>query len=267
MITPATSCVIKSGWNENNCLAGKANSIQFGVRILLIAATLWVAVAPGAGQQDSSKTSDTNAELQRVIAQMDRTAANFNTTQAKFVWTQYTAVINDISDTQKGTVYFRRTGKEVEMAADITDPPPAKYVLYTGSKVQVYQSKIDQVTQYDTGKDRAVLESFLVLGFGGSGQDMLKSFDVNYLGTERVGEIDTALLNLVPKSEKARNTFNHIWLWIDSARGVSLRQKLFAPDGDYRLADYSDIRLHEKIPDSTFRLKTTGKTRFLSPKG
>ena len=197
---------------------------------------------------------------------MDHTASNFHTTQARFVWTQYTAVINDISDTQKGTVYFRRSGKEVEMAAEIIDPPPAKYVLYTGSKVQVYQTRIDQVTQYDTGKDRAVLESFLVLGFGASGQDMLKSFDVSYLGVERVNGIDAAKLNLVPKSEKARNTFNHIWLWIDPARGVSLRQQLFAPDGDYRLADYSEIRLNEKIPDSAFKLKTTSKTKFLSPK-
>jgi outer membrane lipoprotein-sorting protein len=234
----------------------------------LIAAPMCVAGVPATRLQSSSHPadSDTKSQLQSVIAQMDRTAANFRTTQARFVWTQYTAVINDISDTQKGTVYFRRSGKEVEMAADITDPPPTKQVLYAGSKVQVYQPKIDQVTQYDTGKDRAVLESFLVLGFGGSGQDMLKSFDVTYLGVERVNDIETAKLNLVPKSEKARNTFNHIWLWIDPARGVSVRQQLFAPDGDYRLADYSDIRLNEKIPDSAFRLKTTGKTKFLSPK-
>ncbi len=198
---------------------------------------------------------------------MDRTAANFHTTQSNFVWTQYTAVVNDITDTQKGTVYFRRNGKQVEMAADITDPAPPKYVLFTGDKVQVYQPKIDQVTQYETGKDRDAFESFLVLGFGGSGQEMLKSFDVSYLGSENIAGVDTAKLDLVPKSEKARNTFNHIWVWIDPARGVSLRQKLFAPGGDYRWADYSDIRLNQKIPDSVFKLKTTGKTRIVSPKG
>ncbi|HXZ32774.1 MAG TPA: outer membrane lipoprotein carrier protein LolA [Terriglobales bacterium] len=198
---------------------------------------------------------------------MDRTAANFRTTQANFVWIQYNSAVNDITDTQKGTVYFRRAGKEVEMAADINDPPPPKYVLYSGSKVQVYQPKIDRVTQYDTGKDRAAFESFLVLGFGGSGQEMLKSFDVSYLNTENVGGIETAKLELVPKSEKARNTFNRIWLWIDPNRGVSVQQKLFAPYGDYRLADYSDIKLNEKIPDSIFKLRTTGKTKFLSPKG
>jgi len=204
--------------------------------------------------------------LQQVLEQMDRTAANFHTTQANFVWTQYTKIVDD-TDTQKGMVFFRRSGSQVEMAADIADPQPSKYVLFTDSKVQVYQTKIDQVTEYNAGKDRAAFESFLVLGFGGSGQDMLKSFDVTYSGTEKVDGIDTAKLTLVPKAEKIRNTFDHIWLWIDPARGVSLRQQLFAPGGDYRLATYSDIRLNEKIPDNTFKLKTTGKTKFLSPKG
>jgi outer membrane lipoprotein-sorting protein len=210
---------------------------------------------------------DAKAELAKVVAQMDRTAANFHTTQANFVWQMYTKVIDDISDTEKGTVYFRRNGNQVEMAADVRDPSPPKYVLFTGSKVQVYQPKIEQVTQYDTGKDRAAFESFLVLGFGGSGQDMMKSFDVTYLNDEKISNVNTIKLNLVPKSEKARNNFNHIWLWIDPERGVSVRQQLFEPDGDYRLADYSDIRLNQKIPDGVFKLNTTNKTKFLSPKG
>ena len=209
---------------------------------------------------------DAKAELQRVIGQMDRTAGGFHSTQANFVWQQYTKVVDE-TDIQKGAVYFRRNGNQVEMAADITDPQPPKYVLFTGSKVQVYEPKIDQVTEYNTGKDRAAIEGFLVLGFGGSGQDMLKSYDVAYLGTEKVDNVDTAKLDLVPKSQKARNIFDHIWLWIDLDRGVSIRQQLFQPGGDYRLANYSDIRLNQKIPDSAFQLKTTGATKFFSPKG
>jgi len=215
----------------------------------------------------SEPAPDASGELSRVVAQMDRTAADFHTTQANFVWQQYTKVIDEVSDTQKGTVYFRRSGQNVEMAADVNDPSPPKYVLFTGNKVEMYQPKINQVTQYNTGKDRGAFESFLVLGFGGSGQDMLKAFEVTYLGSEKVTDIDTVKLNLVPKSEKARGTFNHIWLWVDPARGVSLRQQLFEPDGDYRLADYSDVQLNQKIPDSVFKLKTNSKTKFLSPKG
>lgn len=215
----------------------------------------------------SQSAPDANAELSRVVAQMDRTAASFRSTQANFVWQTYTKVIDDMTETEKGTIYFRRSGHEVEMAADVNQPSPPKYLLFSGNKVQMYQPKINQVTQYNTGKDRATYEGFLVLGFGGSGQDMLKSFDVTYVGKEKVGDVDTVKLNLVPKSDKARNTFSHIWLWIDPARGVSLRQQLFEPDGDYRLADYSDIQLNQKIPDSAFKLKTDSNTKFLSPKG
>ena len=48
---------------------------------------------------------------------------------------------------------------------------------------------------------------------------------------------------------------------------VSVQQQLFEPSGDYRLAKYSDIQLNQKIPDSEFKLKTTGKTKFVSPQG
>ena len=234
--------------------------------VVVLTVTAGAAPAPPASPQ-TTPSADAKAELQRIVKQMDLTAGNFRTTQADFVWTQYTKVVDDATDVQKGTVYFRRSGNQVEMAADIRDPVPPKYLLFTGSKVQVYQPKIDQVTEYDTGKDRTAFEGMLVLGFGGSGDDMLKSFDVTYLGAEKVGNVETAKLDLVPKSEKVRRTFNHIWLWIDPARGVSVRQQLFTPDGDYRLAAYSDIRLNEKIQDNVFKLKITAKTKYLSPKG
>ena len=251
MIARGTSFPIGSGHSArpNRCGSWKAFAGLCPL-LLLFTCAAWAQETP----------------LQRVVEQLDRTAANFHTTQADFVWIQYTKIVDD-TDTQKGSVFFRRSGNQVEMAADISNPEPAKYVLFTDSKIQVYQSKIDQVTEYNAGKDRAAFESFLVLGFGGSGQDMLKSFDVTYGGSEKVDGIETSKLVLIPKSEKIRNTFDHIWLWIDPARGVSLRQQLFAPGGDYRLASYSDIRLNEKIPDGTFKLKTTGKTKFLSPKG
>lgn len=244
----------KSGSNDSRALRPPER-----LRMGLIAFAVHILVTHAAWSQPTP--------LQQVVEQMDRTAASFHTTQASFEWKQWTAVINDFTDTQKGKVYFRRSGSQIEMFADISDPAPPKYVLFTGSKVQMYQPKIDQVTEYDTGKDRATFESFLVLGFGGSGQDMLKNFDVTYVGTEKLDGADTAKLDLVPKSQKARNTFNHIILWIDPARGVSVRQQLFAPGGDYRLATYSQIQLNEKISDSLFKLKTDSKTKFLSPKG
>ncbi len=213
----------------------------------------------------ASAQTPNSDELQRVLSQMDQTAASFRAAQAAFVWDQYTKIVDD-HDIQKGTVYFRRAGNEIQMAADIREPA-LKYVVFTEGKVQFYQPSMDQVTTFNTSKDRAAVESFLVLGFGGSGKDMLKSFDVKYLGAEKLNGIDTAKLELVPKSVKGRNMFDHIWMWVDISRGVSVQQQLFNPSGDYRLAKYSDIQLNQKIPDSVFKLKTTSKTKFVSPQG
>jgi len=209
--------------------------------------------------------SQSDPNLEKVLSQMDAAAASFHTTQANFVWEQYWKVVND-KDSQKGTVYYRRSGKEIQMMADITDPP--KSVLFANGKVQFYEPKVKRVTSYEAGKNREAMESFLVLGFGGGGHDMLKSFDVKYLSAENVDGVNAAKLELTPKSDRIRNIFARIWLWIDPARGISVQQQLFEPSGDYRLAKYFDIQLNQKIPDSAFKLKTSGDTTYVSaPKG
>jgi outer membrane lipoprotein-sorting protein len=208
--------------------------------------------------------SPPDAALEKVLGQMDSAAEKFHTTEASVVWDQYQKVVDEHEE-QKGKVYFRRSANEIQMAADITEPDQ-KYVLFNGSKIQVYQPKIDQVTAYNTGKNREEFESFLVLGFGGRGHDMLKSFDVKYLGNEAVEGTDAAKLDLVPKTASVRNNVAHIVLWIDPARGISVQQQFFfGNSGDFRLARYSGIKVNEKIPDSVFKLKTTSKTKFISP--
>src|SRR5208282_5447267 len=210
-------------------------------------------------------------ELEHVLAQMDLAAKNFRTTEASVVWDQYQKVVNE-TETEKGKIYFRREGGEIQMAADFFEPDK-KYVIYSGGKVQVYQPKIDQVNEYNPGKNRADVDSFLVLGFGGGGHDLLKSYEVKFVGLETVNGVAAEKLDLIPKSERFRNNIARILLWIDPALGISVQQKLFEPDtkggsdGDYRLAKYSGIKINQKLPENVFKLNTTRKTRFVSPQG
>jgi outer membrane lipoprotein-sorting protein len=214
---------------------------------------------------EAPQAASSSADLEKVLNQMDAVAAGFKTAEADFVWDQYTKVVNE-TDTQSGKVYFRRSSKEIEMAADIAQPAP-KYVLYQNSTVRVYEPRIDQVTLYKTGKNRAEVESFLVLGFGGRGHDLERSFEVSFQGYEQAGGVRAAKLNLVPKTVKGKNIFDHIILWIDPARGISVQQQFFEPQGDYRLAKYSNIKLNQNIPGDVFKLKTTGRTRVINPQG
>ncbi len=204
-----------------------------------------------------------SGDLEKVLDQMDDAAKKFRTTQANFTWTQYNEVVSAVTDTQKGKIYFRRAGKEIQMAADITAPDP-KQVIFSEGKIQVYQPHIDEVNIYDASAHREEFESFLVLGFGGGGHDMEKAFEVKYEGAEKIDGVETAKLDLVPKAGKIKQNFAHILLWIDASQGISIQQQLFETSGDYRLAKYSEIQVNQKIADSAFKLKSSGKSKTLT---
>jgi outer membrane lipoprotein-sorting protein len=218
--------------------------------------------------------SDAGA-LDTTLKKMDATAANFRAVQADFEWDRYEKVIDEVDDVQKGTVYYRRNGKDkdIEVKIDVKTAGPSaselkpepKFVLVNEGKIQMYQPKPDTLTVYDLGKNAADFESYLAIGFGSSGQDLVKAFDVTYAGSEPIGGVTTAKLHLIPKSERVRNNFKEIFLWIDLDRGISVQQQFFEPQGDNRLAKYSDIQLKEKLSDDIFRLKTTSKTQTVSP--
>jgi outer membrane lipoprotein-sorting protein len=219
---------------------------------------VWLIVLTSFAQTDTAKLDD-------VLKKIDAAAANFQTAQANFVWEQYQKVVDE-TDTQSGTVYYRRTGDSIEMMAEVKQPD-RKWVLYKNGQLQIYQPNIDQVMEYSAGANRNELESYLVLGFGGSGQDLKKSFDITYGGEEAIDGKPTTKLQLVPKSEKVRANFPSIVLWIDLSRGVSLQQKFMQSQGDSRTAKYSEIKIPAKIGNDVFQLKTDKKTQFVSPRG
>lgn len=203
--------------------------------------------------------------LESVLNSMDRAAANFHTVQCDFTADMYQKVVDE-HDFQKGTMYFRKQGDSTDMAADIT-APDKKYVVFTNGVVSYYQPTIDQVTEYNAGKNKSEVESYLVLGFGGGGHALQNSYDIQDGGTEQVQGVNATKLVLTPKSQRMHNMFQTITLWIDPARGIPVQQRFDEPSGDYRITKYSNIQINQKIPSNAFRLKTTGHTKIVRPNG
>jgi len=236
-----------------------ALAMSFAAQAQIAAASQETTKAQPAAKDGNSKPGS----LDQVLHSMDENAAKFHSAQADFTWTPYNAVIGDNEAPDKGRIYFRRQGNEIDMAA-IIQPPDDRQIIFSGGKVQVFQPKTKILDVYDTSAHKDEAETFLVLGFGSSGQDLRKSFDIKYLGDEKIGNVQTAKLELTPLSDKIKKTFPQIDLWIDPQRGVSLRQKLLQTGGDYRMADYSNIRLNDKVPDSAFKIKSSGPTKTVN---
>jgi outer membrane lipoprotein-sorting protein len=234
-------------------------------------ALAWAFLAFGAAPHQAPATPTLDA----VLKKMDQVAARFTSAQAEFEWDRYEKVIDEVDDVQTGVIYYRHSGSSIEMMADIRKDGPSanelkaqpKYVLFSDNKIQMYQPGPNQVTVYNLGKNNSEYETYLVLGFGASGQDLMKQFDVTDLGPKTVQGVSTDELQLTPKSEKVRNNFKQIFLWIDLDRGISVQQQLVTPQDDYRLAKYSNIKLNEPIKNDVFQLKTNKKTQTSTPQG
>ncbi len=141
-----------------------------------------------------------SADLQKVISQLDAAAAKFVSAQADFTWDQLQSVVDE-HDVQTGTIYYeRRTGGTLVAASlkqeNGKDAP--KTVIFDGGEANFYEPTIKQLTVIRAGANRSQWESFLTLGFGGSGSELEKNWKVSLLGTEPMDGISVAKLDLLP---------------------------------------------------------------------
>jgi outer membrane lipoprotein-sorting protein len=216
----------------------------------------------GCGGQQTAPAAP-SGDLETVLAKMNQSASTFKSAQGDFEFQSYQKLTDD-TDTQKGRIYFRRTKNGVDAAFEIAGPAP-KQVVYKDGKLQIFEKKINQVTERQVGKNKSDVEAFLSLGFGASGDELQRDYAVRMDGWETVDGAKTAKLDLTPKKEKVLQTYNKIILWIDPQRDVLLKQQFFEHSGDYRLAHYTNLKLNDKIPDDVFRLKTNGNTKTIKP--
>lgn len=197
-----------------------------------------------------------SGDLQKVISQLNAAAAKFVSAQASFVWDQYQVVVQD-HDRQSGTIYYERKKGATRTAAYFTEEngkDAHKTMVYDNGEVNFYQPEIKQITIMRAGANKGQWESFLTLGFGGSGSDLEANWNVTLQGTETIDVVSVAKLDLVPKEQKVLDMFSHVTIWVDPIRGVSLKQIFYEPSGDNRTATYKNIRYNEPIKADIFRI-------------
>ena len=211
------------------------------------------ATTPGPAQSPISEPKSAGGDLNTVLQQMDEASTHFKAAQAEVELVQYTAVVKE-KDVQTGHIFFRRKGRDTEVALLIQNPHP-KQAVVKDDKVTFYDPRTKQVTERALGDNKQDVEAVMNLGFGGGGRDLLAEYDVTMAGWENVDNVRTAKLELVAKSERLRRLFSKLVLWIDPKRDVALRQQRFEASGDYQLTHYTNIKMSSNIPDDKFAVK------------
>jgi outer membrane lipoprotein-sorting protein len=196
------------------------------------------------------------------MAQMDDVAKDFHSLSADVELTKVTVVVNDHS-TETGTILVR--ADKMLLALKAPDP---KTILRTGDMIYIYTPGLKRVEEYNLGKNRELLDQFLLLGFGTSGKELRKGYVVTVIKEDRLEDRKTVELELTPKSDAVRNQVSKIELWLDESNWLPVQQQFFETgSGDYSIVKYSKVVRNPAIGDAQFKPHWPKGTEKIKPQG
>ena len=198
-----------------------------------------------------------------VLGMMGRSAQDFHSLSADVEHIKYTEVVKDTS-VESGHFYVRRDEK---MRIEILKPDQ-RTILRTGDQLFVYTPKINRVEEYDLGKNRQMVDQYVLLGFGTKPENMRKSYDIAVKGEEDLDQKKTVVLELTPKAESVAKQISKIQMWVDEASWLPIQQKFFETgSGDYFLFHYKNLMKNLKLGDVKFKPDWPKGTQKIKPHG
>lgn len=208
-----------------------------------------------------------NSDLDKVLQQMNAASAKFQNAQADIEMQQFQAVVRE-TDTQKGTIAFQRTGKQTLVALHIQQEdgkPVPKDFVFRDNKLKLYEPLAKRLTIFSAGPDQSqMIESYFTLGFGASGDDLQKNWDITYQGIEPLDNVQTVKLDLKPKQDSVKKTVTHVTIWMDPTRSIALKQLVVQSSGDSRTVIFTNIRYNQSVKKDVFEIKTASGTEKIT---
>ena len=185
-----------------------------------------------------------------VLAKLDQSSSKFTSMTAGLTRLTYTKVIDDKS-IEQGQIALKKVGpRDIQVLINFEKPDP-RTVSFRGRKAEILYPKLKTVQEIDLGKRTDLIDQFLLVGFGTSGQELQSNYTVKYVGEENVAGQKAHRMQLTPRKEKIQA----MELWIADSGGYPLQQKFVQPSGDYYVFTYQDVKLNPQLGDEAFKLK------------
>jgi outer membrane lipoprotein-sorting protein len=223
-----------------------------------ICATLWFA----SGILTVGTQNHTVWTLEGVLRQMDVEAKAFHSLSADIERTKVTVVVNDRS-IEAGSILVRDDKMLLDFKA-----PNARTILRTGDNLYIYTPGLNRVEEYNLGKNRALVDQFLLLGFGTESKELQKGYLVTLLKEDKLDDKKTIELELTPKSQAVRNQIAKIQIWLDESSWLPVQQQFSeSGSGDYSIVHYTKVVRNPGLPDSKFKPRWPKGTEKIKPQG
>lgn len=193
--------------------------------------------------------------LDQVLARMDRAAKDFKGMTAQVTYVQHTEVLNE-NDQETGTITMKKVHSgELDGLVDFTSPD-RKSFAFDKRTAREYLPKLKTVQVFDLKKHAEQIDQLIMIGFGTSGSELAKDYDMTVLGTEPWQGQQTVHLQLIPKSAEVKQYVQKLELWVPAQGDPSpVHERIFEPSGDYRLVTYSGLKINPPLPADALKLK------------
>ena len=189
--------------------------------------------------------------LPQILSRMDAAAQNFQSMTADMKQLTHTEIIDE-NDVQIGTVRLKKVRNSVIGYVNFTQPP--KVIAFQDKKVEVYYPNTKVVEEYEVGGYSEQLNQFLLLGFGTSGRELQRNYEIRMIGPDTVAGRATTHIVLTPKSAKALEYMKKAELWIADDASYPVQEKIWKNADDYVLVNYSNVTLNAPLSDKDFAL-------------
>src|SRR5579883_1429846 len=228
--------------------------------------TVVVLFALMAGAAAGAPPADTQ-ELHSLMARMDKAASEFKAMTAQVSYVTHTDVLNE-DNTETGTAMMEKVQPgEVKGRVDFVTPDP-HIITFERRHVQRYFPKIKTLEVYDLEKNGEQLDKFLMIGFGTSGAELAKDYDVVVLDVEPLkGQSGRFVhIRLTPKSAEARQYVKNLEQWIpEQGDPYPIREKILQPSNDYVVVSYSDLKINPPLKPDALQLKLPAGVKTVYP--
>lgn len=221
------------------------------LRVKLVFATA-IALALLPGRAAFAAPQD---DLKSVLDRLNAAAASFHSTSADVEVDDITTDPIYDKDVFKGVVYYDRKGSAFRYGVHFSQhngKPSTKAYTFVGGVLYLRDSSSEQIKPYpQAGK----FESYLLLGFGASGTELEAKWDIKQTGSETIGGVKTAILELVAKDPDVRKNLSKVTIWMDPDRAVSLKQLLTFSATSSKVFLFSNFKLNQPLPGDAFTFK------------
>ncbi|MGH9393720.1 MAG: LolA family protein [Terriglobales bacterium] len=204
------------------------------------------------------------ASLAAVLQSLDAAAPGIHAVAAHAELEDYTALVHD-SSRSTGMMYFERSGHSAMYALDLTQPKDAAMrVVLRDQALWRYVPAAKEVTKYPLGAKQGLVDQFLLLGMGASGEALTQSFAVSVAGTETLDGAPTVKLTLLPRAASVAAQYPKIELWYDTRTWVAAEEQLWQPGGDYHRVHFTQVKLNPKLDRAVFSTTFPGAAVVIS---